>query len=95
MPAGPLGGRPVSFILIDEASLVKCLGKLAADAAETIKHIAAERLCCHNQAMATISEALTIAIQHHQAGRLQAAEQIYRRILRPNRITPTRSIFSA
>jgi Flp pilus assembly protein TadD len=31
--------------------------------------------------MATISEALTIAIQHHQAGRLQAAEQIYRQIL--------------
>src|SRR5271157_3127927 len=32
-------------------------------------------------AMATISEALAIAIQHHQGGRLQAAEQIYRRIL--------------
>ena len=32
-------------------------------------------------AMATISEALAIAIQHHQAGRLQAAEQIYRQIL--------------
>ena len=31
--------------------------------------------------MATISEALAIAIQHHQAGRLQAAEQIYRQIL--------------
>jgi predicted O-linked N-acetylglucosamine transferase (SPINDLY family) len=31
--------------------------------------------------MATISEALAIAIQHHQAGRLQAAEQIYRLIL--------------
>jgi tetratricopeptide (TPR) repeat protein len=31
--------------------------------------------------MATISEALAIAIQHHQAGRLQAAEQIYRKIL--------------
>jgi predicted O-linked N-acetylglucosamine transferase (SPINDLY family) len=31
--------------------------------------------------MATISEALSIAIQHHQAGRLQAAEQIYRQIL--------------
>jgi predicted O-linked N-acetylglucosamine transferase (SPINDLY family) len=31
--------------------------------------------------MATISEALAIALQHHQAGRLQAAEQIYRRIL--------------
>jgi tetratricopeptide (TPR) repeat protein len=31
--------------------------------------------------MATISEALAIAIQHHRAGRLQAAEQIYRRIL--------------
>jgi protein O-GlcNAc transferase len=31
--------------------------------------------------MATISEALAIAIQHHQAGRLQTAEQIYRQIL--------------
>ena len=31
--------------------------------------------------MATISEALAIAIQHHQDGRLQAAEQIYRQIL--------------
>ena len=37
--------------------------------------------------MATLSEALAIAIQHHQAGRLQAAEQIYRQILQadPNR----------
>ena len=37
--------------------------------------------------MATISEALAIAVQHHQAGRLQAAEQIYRQILavEPNR----------
>ncbi len=31
--------------------------------------------------MATTSGALAIAIQHHQAGRLQAAEQIYRQIL--------------
>jgi len=31
--------------------------------------------------MATIHEALAIAIRHHQAGRLQAAEQLYRRIL--------------
>ena len=31
--------------------------------------------------MATIPEALAIAVQHHQAGRLQAAEQIYRQIL--------------
>jgi tetratricopeptide (TPR) repeat protein len=31
--------------------------------------------------LATISEALTIATQHHQGGRLQAAEQIYRQIL--------------
>ncbi len=31
--------------------------------------------------MATLSEALAIAIQHHEAGRLQAAEQIYRLIL--------------
>ena len=31
--------------------------------------------------MVTISEASAIAVQHHQAGRLQAAEQIYRQIL--------------
>ena len=31
--------------------------------------------------MATISDALAIALQHHQAGRLQAAEQIYRQVL--------------
>jgi tetratricopeptide (TPR) repeat protein len=31
--------------------------------------------------MPTISEALAIAARHHQAGRLQAAEQIYRQIL--------------
>ncbi len=31
--------------------------------------------------MATISEALAIAVQHHQAGRWRAAEQIYRQIL--------------
>src|ERR1022692_546526 len=31
--------------------------------------------------LAAISEALTIAIEHHQGGRLQAAEQIYRQIL--------------
>jgi predicted O-linked N-acetylglucosamine transferase (SPINDLY family) len=31
--------------------------------------------------MATTSEALAIAIRHHQGGRLQAAEQIYRQIL--------------
>jgi tetratricopeptide (TPR) repeat protein len=31
--------------------------------------------------MATIPEALAIALQHHQAGRLPAAEQIYRQIL--------------
>ena len=31
--------------------------------------------------MVTISEAFSIAVQHHQAGRLQAAEQIYRQIL--------------
>ncbi len=31
--------------------------------------------------MASISEAFALAIQHHQAGRLQAAEQIYRQIL--------------
>jgi tetratricopeptide (TPR) repeat protein len=31
--------------------------------------------------MATISEALAIAIQHHQAGRLEAAQQIYQQIL--------------
>jgi Flp pilus assembly protein TadD/ADP-heptose:LPS heptosyltransferase len=31
--------------------------------------------------MATISDAFAIAVQHHQAGRLQSAEQIYRQIL--------------
>jgi predicted O-linked N-acetylglucosamine transferase (SPINDLY family) len=31
--------------------------------------------------MVTIPEALAIAVQHHQAGRLQVAEQIYRQIL--------------
>jgi predicted O-linked N-acetylglucosamine transferase (SPINDLY family) len=31
--------------------------------------------------VATISEAFSIAIRHHQAGRLQTAEQIYRQIL--------------
>ncbi len=31
--------------------------------------------------MATLSEAFALAIQHHQAGRLPAAEQIYRQIL--------------
>ncbi len=31
--------------------------------------------------MATIPEALAIAVQHHRAGRLQAAEQIYRQVL--------------
>ena len=31
--------------------------------------------------MTTIPEALAIAVQHHQGGRLQAAEQIYRQIL--------------
>ncbi len=31
--------------------------------------------------MATIPEALAIAVQHHQGGRLQVAEQIYRQIL--------------
>jgi protein O-GlcNAc transferase len=31
--------------------------------------------------MATISEALAIALRHHQAGQLQAAEQFYRQIL--------------
>jgi tetratricopeptide (TPR) repeat protein len=38
--------------------------------------------------MATISEALAIAIQHHQAGQLQLAEQIYRQILavEPNHV---------
>ncbi|MGA2069087.1 MAG: tetratricopeptide repeat protein [Thermoguttaceae bacterium] len=37
--------------------------------------------------MATTSEAVAIAIQHHQAGRLQAAEQVYRQVLTvdPNR----------
>ena len=48
-----------------------------------------------NRRMATISEALAIAVQHHQAGRLQAAEQIYRQILAAQPNQPTRSIFWA
>ena len=38
--------------------------------------------------MATIPEALAIAVQHHQGGRLQTAEQIYRQILavEPNQV---------
>ena len=31
--------------------------------------------------MDTNSDALAIAVQHHQAGRLRAAEQIYRQVL--------------
>ena len=31
--------------------------------------------------MPTISESMALAIQHHQQGRLQAAEQIYRQVL--------------
>ncbi len=31
--------------------------------------------------MATIPEALTIAVDHHRAGRLEMAEQVYRQIL--------------
>ena len=31
--------------------------------------------------MATIAEALDVAVRHHQAGRLAQAEQIYRQIL--------------
>jgi predicted O-linked N-acetylglucosamine transferase (SPINDLY family) len=31
--------------------------------------------------MATISEVLALAVQHHQRGRLQAAEQLYRQVL--------------
>ena len=31
--------------------------------------------------MSTIPEALALAAQHHQAGRLQEAEEIYRQIL--------------
>src|SRR5262245_14538789 len=34
--------------------------------------------------MPTIAEALATAVQHHQAGELQAAEQIYRQILASN-----------
>ena len=31
--------------------------------------------------MATISELLAVALKHHTAGRLEAAEEIYRRVL--------------
>ena len=34
--------------------------------------------------MATISEAMAIAVEHHERGRLQAAELIYRQILAAN-----------
>jgi Flp pilus assembly protein TadD len=38
--------------------------------------------------MPTTSEALAIAVRHHQAGRLQAAAQIYRQVLavEPNQV---------
>ena len=45
--------------------------------------------------MVTVPEALSIAFQHHQAGRLQAAEQVYRQILQRTRIKPMRFIFWA
>ena len=45
--------------------------------------------------MATVSEALAIAVQRHQGGRLDAAEQIYRRIIEVDRIMSMRFIFSA
>ena len=31
--------------------------------------------------MATVSDTLALAVEHHRAGRLQAAERIYRQIL--------------
>ena len=34
-----------------------------------------------NYVMATVSEALTIALMHHQSGRFQAAEHLYRQVL--------------
>src|SRR5438105_4073378 len=37
--------------------------------------------CRHNSFMATITDQMAVAVQHHQAGRLQAAEQIYRQVL--------------
>ena len=46
-------------------------------------------------AMAKISEKLAVAVKHHQAGRLEAAEQIYRQVLRAGRIKPMRGIFWA
>ena len=46
-----------------------------------LKRLAAGKAACNNCVMATISEKLAIAIQHHQAGRLEAAEEIYREIL--------------
>ena len=38
--------------------------------------------------MTTISEAMTLAVQHHQAGRLPAAEQLYRQVLAVEPIQP-------
>jgi len=38
--------------------------------------------------MTTLSESLAIALQHHQAGRLPEAEEIYRQVLQqqPNQV---------
>jgi tetratricopeptide (TPR) repeat protein len=46
-----------------------------------LNRIAGGWLCRYIYVMATISDALASAIQHHQAGRLRAAEQMYRQIL--------------
>src|SRR5215469_7923109 len=45
---------------------------------DMLRHAISVVILC---AMATISEALAIAVQHFQAGRLQAAEQVCRQIL--------------
>jgi predicted O-linked N-acetylglucosamine transferase (SPINDLY family) len=50
--------------------------------------MAGDQARSHHQPMATISEALAIALGHHQAGRLDAAEQIYQRILQVEREQP-------
>ncbi len=60
-----------------EAS-ARSLTRYLADASRLVSVPTASSIICF---MPTISETFAIAIQHHQGGRLQAAEQIYRQIL--------------
>jgi tetratricopeptide (TPR) repeat protein len=47
-----------------------------------------ETLAVERRAASATSQALALAFQHHQAGRLQAAENIYRQILQTNPAQP-------